>query len=371
MIDVAFALYIGSRALLEAFNSADVGHGYRSDVILQLVIYAAVFVACRLMLMTGVDWKQVLRIIVFPAPAVALLGLLQTVKVPAAEDLVLSLTGFSPTQDTAGGLARATSTVGHWTGLGAYLLVVLTALCLLAGETAIDGRRLVFALALVAGGILSTLTLAIITGAAFVALILLSRSASFRRRAVPIVALGAILTAFLSGPITARLRQQFGYNPGAFAQRQGWLPESLSYRIQIWESQTLPVVSSRPWTGWGQGFYIEFRQWGAFPQWAVWPSAESQWLLELVCGGIPQLVCLLLLIASIWRASARASQESRRAVRVLMAVSIASAFTVPIFTNAGYLGIALPLVALVCERNWVAPSAFPKPFRGERQVAAR
>ncbi|UBQ03089.1 O-antigen ligase family protein [Curtobacterium sp. TXMA1] len=258
------------------------------------------------------------------------------------------LTGTSGVVARAGGLARATSTVGHWTGLGAYLLVALAVMCVLLSEKHARSRRTaVLSLVVILAGIVSTLTLAILIGATLLVILTFVQSSRLRHRLVPI-ALGGLLAApLLAAPLLARLRQQFGSNPGAYAQSSGLIPESIAYRWEIWQNQTLPLIAERPLVGWGQGFYIELGTWPIFPYFVTWRSAESQYLLELVEGGLLQLAAFTGVLFTIALMFGWMSQGERKIIAMCFVTAVAAAFTVPIFTNVGLIGLLLPVLGVL------------------------
>jgi hypothetical protein len=270
------------------------------------------------------------------------LAVLQAFRVSAATDLVLSITDSQGAESRLdrGAFPRATGLVGHWTGFGAWLCVMTAVLLVVLwlGQNGRAARRLVGASVLACGiGIIATLTLAPL----LIYLLLLAHSALRFRVSPSAVLTGAIASGVVTwatwGLLSVRLEQQFGNNPGGFAQSTGLLPESFVYRTHIWATETIPAFLSRPMTGWGLDVYGDRAGWVEVPRQLVWSSPESQWLRAAMVGGLVGLALLVLLLGAAWGALA-ARPRTVAPLRLLLLVVLVGSITVPMITNAGFPG---------------------------------
>lgn len=247
-------------------------------------------------------------------------------------------------------LFRATGLIGHWTGLGGYLIVVVSAACCIMIIHAHDGRGstvftsavLVFAFA----GLVSTFTFSVIaTGA-----VILAASAYWAGKGAlskaSIVVLAAAIFSLFWQSVSTRLDQQFGGGTRIVDGIPAWLPSTVHYRVHIWTSETFPAIAQRPLTGWGSGVYESSDPGRAYPAPLTWPSAESQWLSILIHHGSIAFVAFVFLIGStckqIWRCVRVATWV--RPFGLLMALSILASFTVPMFTNRGFPALFWPVI---------------------------
>ena len=238
---------------------------------------------------------------------------------------------------------RATALIGHWTGAGMYFCAMVTAcVCaLLLGQT--TGRRgaLVW-VALVAGvvGSYAAATLSVLATA--VAVLVVTVVVGTTRVRVLVVAAGmvsgAIAYVVAGRALDARVNEQIDPSrtrptgPGTPPPPPdtSWIPSTLSYRWRIWTEQTVPAIVERPLTGWGGAVFDS----PATPDFVRWRSAESQWLATALSFGIPAALVVVALLVSIGLLL-RARSRIRAPMIALFAMSVLTAFTVPVFTNRG------------------------------------
>ncbi len=238
---------------------------------------------------------------------------------------------------------RITSTLGHFSGLAAYLVftIILVLACYTMGERVK----------------ISTQLLAITTVIDSIALILTGTFAGWIGMAVGAVAIfiligrvpklfilslcGIALAALIFQPfLSARLDEQLG--AGAI---KGLVPESLAFRIQLWENLFLPAI--------GQNLLF-----GAGPAPAVlksWPAEESQYLLLLLRGGLPYFFSYLLLIGvamtTCWRQMKSKSRDAKHSVAIALLVILITLNVMNVsgeyFTYVGGTQVLWVLLAIV------------------------
>lgn len=352
----ALALFVFAKLALELFNSTSVPHPVRGDTTIQFAIYGLAFIAARL----GSRGSLVsfLRGFVIPGVASAVFAIAQVMGSPLATNLVAEWTSSTSAQTriTEGTYARATAFVGHWTGYGVYLLVITLALLFLFALGA-SSLWSYISLVLIGMGAFSTLTFSIALGFTLItcAYFIVRRSALLM--ALFTIGMAGALAGPLSDLINRRISEQFSASSGSFARPVGLIPETLVYRWQIWSKETIPAISERPLSGWGEGFYTEFGNWPRFPEYAYWPSAESQWLFVLVTSGLVGFLTFLILIIACAKILLSKAPTRTLVTGSFIVVIAAAAFTAPVITNAGLPAAAFALLgALVASSDSVSLS---------------
>ena len=123
------------------------------------------------------------------------------------------------------------------------------------------------------------------------------------------------------------------------------MPESLAFRIQLWENLFLPAI--------GQNLLF-----GAGPAPAVlksWPAEESQYLLLLLRGGLPYFFSYLLLIGvamtTCWRQMKSKSRDAKHSVAIALLVILITLNVMNVsgeyFTYVGGTQVLWVLLAIV------------------------
>ena len=211
---------------------------------------------------------------------------------------------------------RITSTLVHYSGLGAYLsfTIIVALVCYIAQ------KRLKISPLLLAVTFLLDSTALVLTGtiAAWVGLVVGAAVVFILVRRLPktviFILVGIVLAVLIFQPfISARLDEQLGAGAA-----QGLVPSSLAFRIMLWRDIFFPAI----------GQHLLF---GAGPTPAVldiWPSEESQYLLLLLRGGLLNLFSYFLLIGvaitACWRQIRSKSEDATRLVAIaLIAILVA------------------------------------------------
>lgn len=238
---------------------------------------------------------------------------------------------------------RITSTLGHFSGLAAYLVftILLVLACYTVGQRIkISGLLLVIttlfdSIALILTGTFSGwIGLAVGTVAVFILI-----------RRVPrlfiLIPCGIAVAALIFQPfLSARLNEQLGAG-----NAQGLLPQSLAFRIMLWQNLFLPAI--------GQNLLF-----GAGPAPAVlnaWPAEESQYLLLLLRGGLPYFFSYLLLIGvamtTCWRQIKSNSRDAKHSVALALLVILLTMNVMNVsaeyFTYVGGTQVLWMLLAIV------------------------
>lgn len=311
-VDIAFLLFIGVRCAVELFNAGELRHDvFSGTLILPLMSYLA-FVIGRQVAFTREHAIAFLRGVALPAIFVSLLAVAQVINLPGIADFILSnvSAGGYERRYTLGYEIRGTSTIGHHTALGGYLVCIAAVVCvdLLLSKRA-SGRlpllpMLVLPFVLV--GQVTTLTFATIalTGAI---VLLTFLKLGLRPLLVIGVAVGGLAAWSLFG---AALEERVGNQT---ADRAGstfaWLPETIAYRADIWVAETIPAIAQRPLTGWGLDVYASAEKaWPLRPSSLMWLSPESEYMRTLVTGGAISLFAEVLLFGAVALVIARSAR---------------------------------------------------------------
>jgi hypothetical protein len=339
-VDLCFVGYIYLRLVLEVFNAISLGHHMLLTATLSPTFDLAAYVAARLVVHDHHSLRRFLAAVLVPAIPSVLLGFAELGGISSLNHWVIRTTGSTALigRQTPGSLTRASGLIGQWTDFGGYLCaaIALALILVVAHRRQRRPSRLAMAILVLALiGSVTTLTFSIV-GAALALVILCARRVRIRSRHVMV--LGAVLA--LSAPVLVpfvqrRVHQEYVATNQTLSRSSGLLPETLVFRIGVWERQTWPAVEQRPLTGWGQGVYPQLRTWARGPTTLVWPYPESQYFEELMSGGVIELTGLLLLLLVAYRALGRVPDGAERPLRVLIVAMLFVGITVPSFTDVG------------------------------------
>lgn len=219
---------------------------------------------------------------------------------------------YYPPVGSTNSLGRVSSTLDFYSGLGAYLAftIIVALTCYAAGKRlGIHPPLLVATILLGSIALLLTGTfaawigLAVGVAAVFILIRRLPKMAFF-------ILFGIVLAAVLFQPFfSARFDQQLGAGAA-----QGVVPQSLAFRIQLWQQLFLPAI--------GQHLLL-----GSGPAPAVlnyWSTEESQYLYFLLRGGLIFFFSYLLLIgvamAACWREMKSKSSDASHSVAIALLV---------------------------------------------------
>ncbi|WP_026095685.1 O-antigen ligase family protein, partial [Microbacterium sp. B19] len=222
------------------------------------------------------------------------------------------------------------------------------ALLILRRKTA--GQVSAFALVAIitsAAGIVSTLTFASII-VAIVLILITAVLAGVGTRLIAIVGVGSIAAWAVFGTlITERLDKQATATSN-IPDDLRWLPQTIAYRVVLWNTEGIPSWLERPITGWGQGVYRDSLGWVFKPRALMWPSPESEWIKALVASGLIGLIALLLFLVVMLGTMIAAQRGvlgriAAPAVIVMIGFLVVSAIA-PYFTGQGAPMVLWPLV---------------------------
>jgi hypothetical protein len=243
-----------------------------------LILYRAIAVS----LPQKAEQRTAISCLLLASLPVDLLAYLQQTGSPAVNRAIAQVTGGGVFQSYAYSVfARATGPFPHWTPLAGYLLVILLvgfACLLFEVELPISRRAVAIVLILAAVSLILTAEISAMAGAIGGA-VLLGVWAGRQKQMVRWLITGVIIAAVFGGSYFAkRLDNEFATSAGS--SRSHLVPQTVSFRWQIWTGQYLPAIAERPLTGWGQ----------VLPDTITWPFTESQYVTMLMAGGVPLLI---------------------------------------------------------------------------------
>jgi hypothetical protein len=339
-VDLCFVVYIYLRLVLEVCDAISLGHHPLLTATLSPTFDLACYAAARLVVHDHRSLRRFLAGVLAPAIPSVLLGFAELGGISSLNHWVIRTTGSTALigRQAPGSLTRASGLIGQWTDFGGYLcaVIALALILIVAHRRQRRPSRLAMAILILALiGTVTTLTFSIV-GAALALPILCARRVHIRFRYVMVV--GAVLA--LSAPVLVpfvqrRVHQEYVATNQTLSRSSGLVPETLVFRIGVWEHQTWPAVAQRSLTGWGQGVYPQLRTWTRGPTTLVWPYPESQYFEELMSGGVIELIGLLVLLGVAYRALGRVPDGAGKPLRVLIIAMLFVGITVPSFTDVG------------------------------------
>jgi O-Antigen ligase len=297
------------------------------------LLYRAVLVA----LPTDEHRRKALRLVLLAAIPVALIALLQQLGVGGVRNALSAVTTEAGADHFANsldnGVARASGPFPAWHALGGYLCLVL----LLATGLLLDGspptilRRRVLLLVVVAAGagIAATASLAPIFAAVAGAVMLGWWSRRLGSTVGGLLVVGLLAAILFAPQFTDRFDQQY-----RSASASGFVPQTISFRYDVWTEQVLPVLSGHWITGVGTDS----------PADASWKSTESIYFTMLLRGGIPLLAAYLALIGFLVveaLGATRGGPSARRALARVVVVAVVMLSIIQIF-NPLLVGVGVP-----------------------------
>lgn len=325
-----------------------------------VLLYLTYWIASRLV--TGeADLARVLRWGLGLSVVPSALAVGQALDLPGVRQLLIRLTGGpSLPRPGVGGVGRATGPFPIWHSLGAYLVVMLVlALALLLADDRRVLRRgaLLLVIAVDTAALVLALTVTVVGWVVLAVLVVAARRGQVGRAFLVLSVVGGLSVLLFAGPIGERVTAQSARSATSVnAGVSSLLPQTLSYRISVWERDYVPLLERAVPLGLSN----------ELPASVVFQHAENQYITLVLRGGVLLLlgaVAALVLIGRELRSAARgpglAGIVAQAALAVLLLLPLA-AMIWPYLTNAGFPQAFLALagaVAGVHRARGAAPDA--------------
>lgn len=298
--------------------------------------------------------RVVLRVMLVVACVPALLAVAQYLDLPPARQVLLALTDGGLVAQPGTGPVRVTGPWPIWHSLGGYLLVpftVGTSLLILGDRTVLRRRALLPVLTVLAGGLVLTVTITVIAWAVtavLIAAVLLRRPV---RAVLGLGLLAAVALVLAQSAISERVDQQTTVTEDTPAG--GLLPQTLAYRVVVWERDYLPLLARAVGVGLGNDL----------PEDIIFGSTENQVFtfvlrggLALALAGYAVVVAVLIAAYTRFRAASRLPSEAADAAPLQAAAAALVGITAlvpvttmiwPYLSNAGFVQAFAALAGLV------------------------
>lgn len=303
-------------------------------------------------LITATRRRLALRALLLASVPVSAITYLQYLDVGPAAEWTAQLTGSDAVAEAVrlGFAARATGPFDHWHVLAGYLLpiVLITAALLLERDQRVmsrPGLGAVLVLALLALALTFTFTAAfgVLAGVAIIG-ILTSRFAALLRGGAVL----AVVVLGLLGPLVGeRVAEQFQPRPGQTAPVV--LPETIDYRLEVWQDQYLGLIADSPLVGYG----LEM------PATIEWVYSESMYLNLQLRGGFLLVVAFGALVWAFLATMGPLARNADVTVRVPARVVLASTLVLipmhavfPYFASPGLPQVLWLLAGVALAGRW-------------------
>lgn len=330
--------YVAATVVLSVTGAKVAGSGIDAGTVAVLLAPVQYLLLSRVVSVTLVtpEWRRRgLRGVLFASIPVSLITVLQYLDVGPVLAWTTAMTGYENLQHAVslGFAVRATGPFDHWHVLAGYLLpVVLVAVALLLDDDQrIVGRTaLLTTLGLAMLALTMTFTFTAVFGliaGILVVGVLTGRLGSIARWSV----LAALPLVALLGPYMGdRVEEQFRVRAGE--DRPAFVPETIDYRLDVWQEQYFPAVAESPAVGYGP----------ELPDSITWEWSESMYLSLQLRGGVLLVLTFAVLIwaflAVMVPAARSADPTTRVPAQVVIAVMIALVpmhATFPYFASPG------------------------------------
>ena len=342
--DFVVLAYFAGKIFTDIASAVVIGHPVSLGNIFGSLIYLGAYLCVRARLESIHSARSLLFGLIIPAPFVALLAILQLSGNGAAIAIISRYTTGEAAIDriSTDRLVRGSSTLGHWTALGGYCIVI-TAVCLILLALGLRNTYVYLATLMVTLAALTTLTSSAVFGVA--ALLLFGFGVMRRFSFVLMAGVVAGLLAFRTG-IESRYDAQF--TGAVVSDAPSWVPATLAARWEYWTEQGIPAFLRQPVFGWGHRVYEFNLSYSYKPDFLLWPFAESEYVRALVTGGFVLFALLVMVLAGSLFMGLRALRRTRRReFRVWMGfvvVTILICIVTPYLSTAG-LGVGFFVLA--------------------------
>lgn len=304
-------------------------------------------------LITPARRRQALRLLLLGSIPVSIVTVLQYLDVGSVVAWTADLTGYDNLRLAVqlGFNPRATGPFDHWHTLAGYLLPVLLVgvSLLLDREQRIMSRPAVLAV-LVLGliSLMLTLTFTAVFGLVVGVAVLGLKAGRLGVLARWGVVVAVVAATALAPYIGERLGEQFEVRAGD--DRPAFLPETLDYRLDVWQEQYIPAVADSPLLGYGP----------VLPETIAWKYSESLYLSLQLQGGV---LLVLAFAALVWVFLATMSAPTHAAdptvripaqvVTAVMVALIPMHAIFPYFASPGMPQVIWILAGVALAGRWV------------------
>jgi len=278
------------------------------------------------------DLLVVLRWTLVVSAVPSAMAVLQFLDVPGVRDLILAVTSGDVVPDAGSDFSRVTGPFPIWHSLGGYLViptVLAMVLVLLRDRTVLRPWALAVVVALDLAAVVLSVTMTVIVWvpvAFLVAAVLVRRPG---RALLLLSGLSLVAAVVFQSVLVDRIEDQ---STAASGTSDGLLPQTVAYRVLVWQRDYLPLLARGAAYGLGNDL----------PDSVFFPSTENQYLTFLLRGGVVLLaaaiaavVAVLVRALAVARDGAGPELPAAAAIAGVLAFLPAAAMLWPYLTNAG------------------------------------
>jgi hypothetical protein len=311
---IAFG-YVAANAVLVWVNVVRQGDAFTAEIQGTLLGPLQFFLLYRTILTAVGDANQratALRLLLVASVPVSILTLFQQWNVGPTRDFLATLTGPIAAEHYAATLddiARATGPFPHWHNLGGYLLLVLllgVSILREPGQRVMRGSWLVATLVPAFLALVQTASIAPLVGLLVGSILIITSVGRTRRTLVVLGAILVLATAASWSAFSNRLHEQFRSTTNT-TEGQTLLPRTIAFRVEVWQTQFVPVIQDNLLLGYGPTLPPKIR----------FDYAESLYITFLLRGGVVLVLFYLALMGALLlrsRRITRSDEPERRAV---------------------------------------------------------
>jgi hypothetical protein len=253
------------------------------------VFHLALYLAVRVLAGRPGMRERAIKVILLSSIPVSVVSILQYFGVAGIRERLSSISdlGQFAANTQQGYVARATGPFNHWHLLAGFLMPILLLGAAVALERAweiITPLALTVSMGLAAVALVLTLTYTVYFGfiAGAIVIGVWARKAHIIAIVLILAAVGATLA--FSNQLGGRVHDQFTL--GAGQGGNSIVPQTVQFRLNVWQQQFLPVIELNPATGYG----------ATTPSQLSWTYTESVYITMLLRGGF----LLLMIFCAFW-----------------------------------------------------------------------
>ena len=253
------------------------------------VFHLALYLAVRVLAGKPGMRTRAIRVVLLGSIPVSIASILQYFDVAGVKARLSTISdlGQFTTNVDQGYVARATGPFNHWHLLAGFCMPILLLGVAVALERAwdiISPLALTVSMGLCAVSLVLTLTYTVYFGLVAGAIVIGVWARKAHIMAVVLVLAGVAAVFLFSDQLGGRAKDQF--STGASQGQSALLPQTVQFRLNVWEQQFLPVIQDKPTTGYG----------AVTPSELAWTYTESVYITMLLRGGF----VLLMIFCAFW-----------------------------------------------------------------------
>jgi hypothetical protein len=253
------------------------------------VFHVALYLSVRVLAGRKGMRTRAIKVILLSSIPVSLVSIMQYFDIAGVKERLSSISdlGQFAANTDQGYVARATGPFNHWHLLAGFLMPILLLGVAVALERAWDvitPLQLSVSMGLAGVALVLTLTYTVYFGFVAGAIIIGVWARKAHIMAIVLILAGVGASFAFSNQLEGRIHDQFTLGSGQ--GHSSFLPQTVQFRLDVWQQQFLPVIEDKPATGYG----------AVTPSELSWTYTESVYITMLLRGGF----ILLMFFCAFW-----------------------------------------------------------------------